>query len=777
MLSVIKNILRFLGLFHVIKNIVYKLGILKKSSLEAIATIKTYLEEEKDKQDLTISHLFRVARSYNQLSMFDESRKIMDRIPKSEWKSGHYNFIASQYLIEGNLEKAKECIAWFESHQNELSKNAFRQLVILKADLQAYEGNAKSAVQLIDDFSKKHKLTVLLELKRLKYMQEYCSFEILNAKYEKLAKKKAFNINVKRDCIKFYRVTNQLEKSLNVLPKNPPSNLNISSNILLEKCRILWLTGQREELVMTLEKVRKLEVIASNMAMFIGNIYDYVDIAKLISNEMIDKIQKDFTEHGFLDIDFAKTCVALKQFELAVKISNRYIETYNYVPVAWVIRGTAKYYLAQFESAEIDLKKAVELSPQMIQGYHYLSLILPRKKNGLIELGQYLERRNQHNARYKYRGQDGRREFYDIDQGQYLRMIGERSKGWESKMERPVCRFLQNQYPKNYTIFNRKDFPKSKMNKLLLIAEDGVGDEIRWAQHYNELKKYYQDIHITCEPRSESIFKRSFPDFTFHSVKRRWPALPASHEFRRKQIPNLDLASVLNEEMYSKLPEFDDVLFANELTFTAWKRESASLNQGAGNGAYLLPDPIMSENMKERLKKVSNGKKIIGLLWRSHLRTPKRSMQHLDIKDFAPLLNLDQYCFVSVQHCMDDYEKEFCNKSGIHYFDDLDLYNNFEDIAALTSPLDLIVGISTLPLEIAASMGTPVWILGTTPVETVFLRLCNSPSDRDLITWNSKVIRVDEERGFETDVDLVIKTLVEKTRINLQNVVNADKFL
>lgn len=58
-----------------------------------------------------------------------------------------------------------------------------------------------------------------------------------------------------------------------------------------------------------------------------------------------------------------------------------------------------------------------------------------------------------------------------------------------------------------------------KVGKLLVYGEQGVGDEVMFAQTFNEVLPYADEVIVECEPRLEDIFSRSFPKLKFHGRK------------------------------------------------------------------------------------------------------------------------------------------------------------------------------------------------------------------------------------------------------------------
>jgi hypothetical protein len=87
----------------------------------------------------------------------------------------------------------------------------------------------------------------------------------------------------------------------------------------------------------------------------------------------------------------------------------------------------------------------------------------------------------------------------------------------------------------------------------------------------------------------------------------------------------------------------------------------------------------------------------------------KRQPNYAPISDWLPIFTIPGMTFINLQYIdfLDDIN-EIKNKFGvtIHNFDDLDHYNDLEDVAALCAALDIVVSTKiTVPL-ISAGVGT-----------------------------------------------------------------------
>ncbi|MCW0217547.1 MAG: hypothetical protein OJI67_04405, partial [Prosthecobacter sp.] len=255
---------------------------------------------------------------------------------------------------------------------------------------------------------------------------------------------------------------------------------------------------------------------------------------------------------------------------------------------------------------------------------------------------------------------------------------------------------------------------------LFLIVDDGVSDEVRWAQYLPRLSQRFDRIESTCEPRLLGIMERSFPTIRFHPVNRIWGESPKRFADLRKDVPNWELAHYLDGNILRALNDFETVAFTNEVVLSAVK-EKGTLAPETVPGGYLVPDPLLKEAWRRKVSNIAGSRKRIGVLWRSSVIDRKRSRFYFELESLRHLMALQDCELFSLQHAANPEELKWCSENGIHILD-VDLFNDFEGIAAIASEMDVVLGPSTLPTEMSAAVGTPTIIPGVN-FETVAIRL------------------------------------------------------
>ncbi len=224
---------------------------------------------------------------------------------------------------------------------------------------------------------------------------------------------------------------------------------------------------------------------------------------------------------------------------------------------------------------------------------------------------------------------------------------------------------------------------------LLVCAEQGVGDEIMSASCYTDLIPRVRRCLIQCDPRLESLLTRSFPQATFRGAPRddfSW--------FHQDPSPDAFI-------MAGSLPRY-------------LRSDQASFPDHHG---YLVPDPERQKLWRQRVNDLGDGIKV-GISWRSKQLSLAMVKHHTLLSQWKPILKVPGIRFVNLQY--DDCRKELesvrkATGVTIHTWDDLDLFNDFEAVAALTSVLDLVITAPTSVADMAGALGVEVWMFYHSP--------------------------------------------------------------
>ena len=242
---------------------------------------------------------------------------------------------------------------------------------------------------------------------------------------------------------------------------------------------------------------------------------------------------------------------------------------------------------------------------------------------------------------------------------------------WRWKATKGVT--MKRQFSK--PMWNGKETLKGK--KILIWCEQGVGDTINWSSRLPLIASQADHCILECQEKLVPLLTRAFPNFEIKAEDRRQD---------------------------SQRDDFDFHLPMGSL----YKHCISEISEKTKPDAFLVPDPVRIKFWRKRLERLGNGP-FIGVSWKSANMSLKRLPNYAPISDWSPIFTIPGVTFINLQYTnfLDDLTK-INNEFGVtvHNFDDLDHYNDLEDVAALCSALDIVVSTKiTVPL-ISAGVGT-----------------------------------------------------------------------
>ena len=229
-----------------------------------------------------------------------------------------------------------------------------------------------------------------------------------------------------------------------------------------------------------------------------------------------------------------------------------------------------------------------------------------------------------------------------------------------------------------------------RVKNLLIYSEQGIGDQIMFAQGLKHVLDYCESATIEIEPRLAPVFRRSLPEFRTHALKD------------------------LRDSSWVEDGEFDAKILIGDVTarFIRSRKDMAK-------EPYLIPDPEKVDQWENWLA-THVEPPWVGFSWHGR-------QGFIDPKLFnKPWINL--------QYGKHDVPDNLITPP-------IDLTNDIEDVFAITSLMDNVVTVPNTLAHIAGSMGVPcdvITALGTGEVNNAINYRWGMPGDRTM-PWHPSI--------------------------------------
>jgi tetratricopeptide (TPR) repeat protein len=263
-----------------------------------------------------------------------------------------------------------------------------------------------------------------------------------------------------------------------------------------------------------------------------------------------------------------------------------------------------------------------------------------------------------------------------------LLMQGDYEDGWSENEWRWKC----PDFPSSWRQFPYPHWQGEALagRTILVWSEQGIGDEIMFANPIPDLLEGGAKLVLECNERLAPVFQRSFPGAVV--VPRLDPPDP------RIAAAGIDFQAPL----------------ASLCTYYRTSKKSFANN----TGKYLVPDPERSEELRQRYCALRPGL-IVGICWRSgnpivgHERSAPLPL-------WREILTRAGCNFISLQYgeTAEDIEAARIAYGADIYVDvDDDPLQNAEDWFAQVAAMDLVISVDNSTIQVSGSQGIPTFTL------------------------------------------------------------------
>ncbi|WP_396593466.1 tetratricopeptide repeat protein [Brevundimonas sp. R86498] len=239
---------------------------------------------------------------------------------------------------------------------------------------------------------------------------------------------------------------------------------------------------------------------------------------------------------------------------------------------------------------------------------------------------------------------------------------------------------------------------------LLIYGEQGLGDEILFA---NVLADTIEAVGpkgkviLSCVGRLVPLFQRSYPDIQVCAHR------TLSYVGRLKRFAELD----------------DDAPAIDLWTPMAslFRRFRDTVDRFPDTPGFLRADPARVAHWKGVLDAQGRLPKV-GVMWKSLLMKGNRVRGFVPFDLWPPVLATPGIQFVNLQYgdCSEEMARAEAAGLALWTPPGIDLKDDLDDVAALCSALDLVVGPMAATTNIAAGCGTASWVLSMPDAWTRF---------------------------------------------------------
>ena len=333
--------------------------------------------------------------------------------------------------------------------------------------------------------------------------------------------------------------------------------------------------------------------------------------------------------------------------------------------------GSIRHAQGRMEQAVDHYKQALRLKPDDIETLNNLALV-HRDSGDFVSASTIFERAV---------GLSGCPPEVHRNRGLLHLLHGDYERGWASYERRWQCRDMSPLIRPFPSPRWTGEIP-ARRESVLVWGEQGLGDEILFASMIPDATRSGAAVILETDPRLRNLFAHSFPDADV--VARATPPLdPLSQQPIGWQLPSGSLGPLFRRSL-SDFPVRD---------------------------RYLIPDAKRVSELRSRI--ATGPGPVVGLAWMSRHPTMGHNKSS-PLAAWAGLLSSAKDAVVDLQYGDTSIERESVAKeygAAPRHFDDIDLTNDIDTVAALITACDRVVTVSNTVAHLAGALGVPTTVV------------------------------------------------------------------
>ena len=401
----------------------------------------------------------------------------------------------------------------------------------------------------------------------------------------------------------------------------------------------------------------------------LGTVYQdqhKLDEASEAFNKAIS-LKPDYAEFycniGVVFKDQGKLDKAIDAYHKAISLKPDYPDAYNNMGVVLGDKNRLDESIEAFN-------KAISLKPNYAEVYTNMGVVLLEK--GMLD--EAIEAHKKCIAlKPDYVQAHHNLTFPLLNSGKLKEGLDENEWRWKS------TKVISSQRHFSQPIWDGKQSLNGK--KILLWSEQGIGDTLNFSSILPLVSSKAEHCILECPKKLVPLLKRSFENV---------------------EVKAVNISSDLERD------DFDFHLPMGSL----YKHFIPEITQNPKPEAYLVPDPVRVNFWKERLRSLGKGP-YIGVCWKSSVDSSYRLKHYPPISEWSPVFAIPDVTFINLQY--NNFENDLVKVKDelgviVHNFDDLDQFNNIDDVIALCTALDIAVTTKVTPMILSSGVGTPTKI-------------------------------------------------------------------
>ena len=275
---------------------------------------------------------------------------------------------------------------------------------------------------------------------------------------------------------------------------------------------------------------------------------------------------------------------------------------------------------------------------------------------------------------------------------------------------------------------------------LFVFQEQGIGDELRFANCFEDLsKKLKTPCFIETDSRLIPLFSRSFPGLNFIEKLERKVDGHVIVNYT-KTVEKLNAAA--------HCPLGDLPLHFRQ-----------SINHFNFNPAYIVPDENERAHWKKIFEQIRSELKI-GFCWQTALPSKTYDNYFPDLNELGPIFSLKNATFINLQYTDCEQQLQAAEDDfNVNIFrpPNIDLFNELDRVAALISECDIVIGPMTAVISMAGAVGTKCYGLNLHPDWTCL--------GTDTQPWTPRMTC--KYRGHSDSWRMVIEEIAEEIKTSI----------